>query len=141
MAEFVTPQVEIGQMVIWHPDAEKKIIDPKDFQFGFVTAIGMNSLNINIFSPRSYNMTIKDGVRHIDDPLCRRQERGDEGAWEHTPATKRLQVLTAKVEMLFAKVAREGDKEFAEQARKDAAAAAQEKKAKDEREAKDKKGQ
>lgn len=78
---------EIGDTVLWHPDGDRS---PQPYA-AVVTAIGMESINVNIFDPFSYNLRIKDGVRHIDDPKAKHEATRDSGAWEHTPKTKRLE--------------------------------------------------
>lgn len=84
---------EIGEVVLWHPDAEPS---PKPFA-AIVTAIGMDNVCVNILDPNTMNFRIKDGVHHIDDPKAQHPAIRENGAWEHTPATKRLHKLQKRL--------------------------------------------
>lgn len=83
MAEYshVVPPPEIGDVVLWYQEG-----DPDSPPFAaHVTAIGLDSLTLNIMDPSVRNYSIKDGVRHISDPYCRRAETKDAGGWEYRP--------------------------------------------------------
>lgn len=60
---------------------------------GFVTKLGHDSVCLSILHPNNHNFMIRDGVRHVSDPRTRQVELAEQGAWEHTPATLRLQKL------------------------------------------------
>lgn len=84
---------ELGQMVYWYPDGDRH----QEPLPAVVTGIGSNSLNLNIFDRNSYNLRIRDGVRHVDDPAMKRDEQRESGGWQHTPATLRLRELEQKL--------------------------------------------
>lgn len=87
------PAVDIGDLVWWYADG-KRGDRPS---VAIVTAIGMQSLNLNVISPMHYQFSIRDGVRHLDDPRSKQIERVECGAWEHRPQHLRLQSLEALV--------------------------------------------
>lgn len=85
--------VAIGDIVWWYADG-KRGDRPS---VAIVTAIGMQSLNLNVISPMHYQFAIKDGVRHVDDPRTKANDKVENGGWEHRPQHLRLQALEALV--------------------------------------------
>lgn len=71
----------VGQMVWWFPGGRA---NEEPFA-AVVTRVGNSSLNLNIFDPFSYNMRIRDGVRHVSEAEASRHEVGEEGAWDWPP--------------------------------------------------------
>ena len=87
MSDFVSPVAELGDIVYWYdtPDSQP--------QPAVVTNIGVKSLCVNIFDPSTYNMRIRDGVRHRKDPEARRPEMRESGCWDYTPRMRRAMEL------------------------------------------------
>lgn len=75
MSKVIEPQ--LGQIVWWYTDGDRHT-EPKA---AVVTKVGQCTLNVNILDPASYNFVIQDGVRHLEDPACRREELKSSGAW------------------------------------------------------------
>lgn len=96
--EYVMPAVEIGDIVRWFPSADRSAESTDQGYVGIVTKVGIETLNINVFSPASYNCWIKDGVRHMSDPKCQHPELRAQGGWEHTPQTLRLHKLLEELQ-------------------------------------------
>lgn len=76
--------------VVWYEGGTRQ-----GSQFGgFVTAFGMGtSVNISLVQPNLNNLTTRDGVKHIDDPTLRPEEKHDNGAWDYTPRLRALMDL------------------------------------------------
>lgn len=89
--------VEVGQIVWWYPDSNRN----QRPSAAIVTAVGSDSVCLAIFSPVSYNLWLRDGVRHIDDPETRAPELLELGCWDYTNAWKDYQDLKKKVESLW----------------------------------------
>lgn len=83
---YEMPAVELGMPVYWFPDGDQS---QQPFA-GFVTKVGHDNVCVNILMPDSYNMRIKDGVRHMSDPLVRRKETQDAGGWDYQEWYKRI---------------------------------------------------
>lgn len=74
---------EIGDVVLWYPDGDQDA-PPHP---AVVTALGLQSVSLNIMGPDNKNFRVLDGVHHITDPYCRRIETREAGGWSHTPRT------------------------------------------------------
>lgn len=85
----LTRVAELGDVVLWYPDGDRDA-PPHP---AIVTAMGHNSLALNIIGPDNKNFRVVDGVHHITDPYCRRTETRDSGGWGHTPRTLRAMQL------------------------------------------------
>jgi hypothetical protein len=83
---YKTPFVEVGLTVWWYPDGDSRL-QP---HLAFVTAIGQDTVCVNIAAPNSYNFMIRDGARHVSDPRIKEAERREAGAWDYTPFTRRI---------------------------------------------------
>lgn len=94
------PSVELGDMVYWYPAGNTN--DPTS---AVVTRLGHDNLNMNLFTPASYSMPIRDGVRHVSDPN-NSVEANIEGRWDFTPKHKRLEQLEARVTQLLEDLAK-----------------------------------
>lgn len=81
--------VELGMTVHWF-DGGDTTQEPKP---AVVTGVAFNGLNLNIFDKANYNLSIRDGVRHVADPTANEQHKKDDGAWDFTPRDKRLNEL------------------------------------------------
>jgi hypothetical protein len=53
----------------------------------------LGRLCLSVQLPSRYNLSIRDGVPHIDDADAKNPERVESGGWDHTPATKLLMDL------------------------------------------------
>lgn len=82
---------ELGQIVLWYPDADPNA-PPHP---AMVTAVGQEACCLNVFGPDTMNMRIREGARHVSDPLARRAETRSEGSWDFTPRDRRLMRLEA----------------------------------------------
>lgn len=82
---WTPPEVMVGDVVHWYPD---DAIDQKPFA-AVVSAMGMRAVTLSIFNPQSYNLMVRDGVRHRNDPGLRTEDMVEAGVWEHTPRTLR----------------------------------------------------
>ncbi len=82
--DFLMPRVYIGQIVCWYEGGSKG----REPQAAIVTATHQRSLNLNIFDQRSYNMRVRDGVRHLNDPDARDSEKIEVGLWDFTARDK-----------------------------------------------------
>lgn len=84
---------EIGQIVLWYPDGDQ---DAQPYP-AVVTAVGQHALSLSIIDRIFKTFQVKDGVHHISEDYCRRQETKEAGGWDHTPETKRLEQLFAEL--------------------------------------------
>jgi hypothetical protein len=73
--------LQVGMLVNWYADGDPN----QDPLPAMVTRVGIDSCCVNIFDCASYNMRIRDGVRHLTNPRCRREELRESGAWDFTP--------------------------------------------------------
>jgi hypothetical protein len=97
MAEFVMPEVEVGQDVWWY--AQGDLGQPPCA--AKVTGVGQGSLCLSIFQPASYNLAIRDGVRHVTDP--RRRDSPDvleSGLWDYTDRDKKRVEMERRIQAL-----------------------------------------
>jgi hypothetical protein len=85
------PTAEIGDIVYWYPDADHDATPHP----AIVTSDGQYALTLNVMGPDLKTFRIHTGVLHIDHPKARREETREDGAWDHTPGTKRLKELEA----------------------------------------------
>lgn len=97
-----TPTASLGDVVYWYPHGDLAV---PPFA-AVVTKVSAMSLCLNLFDPSSYNMLIRDGVKHVTDPTLRDPERREMGAWDFPPAVKRLRRLEEQFEALVREVRR-----------------------------------
>lgn len=76
----------MGDLVYWHPHGLVEVPP----HCGVVTKVYHQSICINLFDPSSYSMLIRDGVKHVNDPTMRDEERKEMGGWSEHPLAKRL---------------------------------------------------
>lgn len=89
------PEVNVGDLVHWYPDDS---LGQKPFA-AIVNSVGIrSSVGLSIVHPQSYNLMIRDGVRHRQDPLVKADDLAENGFWEHTPMTQMLHDLMGKKE-------------------------------------------
>ena len=94
---FKMPPVEVGQIILWFPHGEASA-EPWP---AIVTRVGHANLCCGIFSPTSYNLMIRDGVRHVSDPQAKKAELLEQGGWDYTPRDKRGMDLEQQVRSLL----------------------------------------
>lgn len=87
------PFVEDGMMVHWYPDGDSR----HQPHIAIVSAIGQDSVCVNIIMPNSYNFMIRDGARHVSDPRIKDAERRESGAWDYTPFTRKVLALLTEL--------------------------------------------
>lgn len=94
------PCVQVGDQVYWYPSGQNS----EEPYAAVVTLVGLGgqTLNLNIFDPLSYNLRIRDGVRHISDPRCKAVEFREQGCWDLTPREKDYRALKRQVQELLA---------------------------------------
>ena len=102
MNDYRMPQVELGDTVYWFPGATTTL-DP---HVAIVTGVGGRCVNVNLLVPNSYNMGIRDGVRHCSDPGAKAPELQESGGWMHR---KEFWQLRAEREAAKAKAREEAD--------------------------------
>jgi len=94
----VPPPVELGEIVLWYEDG-----DPGQRPLpALVTAVGNQTLNLNIFSPELQNMRVRDGVLHLSQEGCGSKYNREGGGWDLTPQGRRLRALVEVVRELEA---------------------------------------
>lgn len=93
------PSVQVGDHVYWYPGGQTS----EEPYAAVVTAVGLGgqTLNLNLFDPLSYNLRIRDGVRHVSDPRCREVEFREQGCWDLTPREKEYRALKRQVQELL----------------------------------------
>lgn len=84
--QYRMPAAEVGLPVLWYPGGDRN----QQPAAAVVTAIGFDTLNLNLMMPQTYTMLIRDGVRHIDDKRAKTPELAENGAWDYAPWYKRL---------------------------------------------------
>lgn len=82
---FASPALERGDIVYWYDGGARSSAG----HVAIVTNVGSATICVNIVDPNSYNMRIRDGVRHLDDPRARDSELQENGAWDYTPRMRR----------------------------------------------------
>lgn len=95
---YEMPAVEVGQLVIWFPTGAKS----NDGLPAIVTNVHARTVALSVFSLNTYNLLLRDGVRHVGDPTSRQTELMESGAWDHTAAHRRLLDLDQRLEALQA---------------------------------------
>ena len=94
---FDMPVVQIGQIVLWHPDTA----NPAEACPAIVTRVFTDSVSLSVLRHDRNFLEPIDGVRHKDDPQTHRLELRDYGGWSHTSATLETQKLQGDMDALF----------------------------------------
>lgn len=86
---FLQPHVNVGDTVLFAtgPDTEPAA--------SLVTKVGHNHICIAHFDPLYRGVQVKDGVRHRDDPLYRKESA--EGYWYFSKHEEDLRTIVAHV--------------------------------------------
>lgn len=93
---FKMPAIELGDVVFWFPGGSESA-DP---HVAMVTKVGAETIHLNVFATNTYNLLLRDGVRHLTDPNAKRFETSENGAWDYTPRHKRLLKMEAQINAL-----------------------------------------
>jgi hypothetical protein len=88
---FKMPPAQLGDIVMFFPMADRPSGTQNTGHVAIVTAIGIDSLNLNVLAPNNHNLMIRDGVRHMDDPKCQHPELRMQGGWDYTPQHVRME--------------------------------------------------
>ncbi len=86
------PLPSVGQIVCWYAGSDRN----QDPHAAVVTSVGGDSVCVSIFDKSSYNLQIRDGVRHLDDERSRKDYGREVGAWDYTDRDKLLDLLLNK---------------------------------------------
>ena len=84
---YVPPPVEAGQVVLWSYGQGERPTP------ALVISVATKTLNLSIHMDSIKDHVLKNGVRHINDPILRTQPAHDQGVWDLTPRDKRLNAL------------------------------------------------
>lgn len=93
---YEMPAVEVGQIVTWFPTGAKS----NDGLPAMVTKVSPRTVYLSVFGLNTYNLMLRDGVRHVGDAAARATEFLENGAWDHTAAHYRLLELQNKIKSL-----------------------------------------
>ena len=90
---FEMPEVEIGQIVLWYHGGQRSSPPAA----AMVLAVYKERIDLQIFAVPGVHAYIpgpgKRGVRHMADPATRANEKSEDGCWEHTTWTKKIQAM------------------------------------------------
>lgn len=86
---FKMPPVEVGEVVLFYPDGDKKN-DPSP---AVVTHIGEQALALAAIVQDTQNLNPLYGVRHVADPSLVKADVRSHGAWDYGPVHKELREL------------------------------------------------
>lgn len=97
---FEMPKIRVGDIVLHHqggtraPGARPAMVVQVN-NINEKTSPNGTSLALAVFDPASYNLAIRDGVRHVDDPMVRIQsdETRSQGVWDLTPQSLEIAEL------------------------------------------------
>ena len=93
---YEMPAVEVGQVVTWFPTGAKS----NEGLPAIITKVHPRTVALSVFSLNTYNLLLRDGVRHVADPTARQTELMESGAWDHTAAHYRMLELVMRIEHL-----------------------------------------
>lgn len=93
------PTISVGELVLWSNGG----LDEEARSPALVTNIGDRTIQLSVFSAAHGQAKCKDGVYHIDDPLRKKGNRGDNGCWEYGPGMKLLIAVISDLEFLTGK--------------------------------------
>jgi hypothetical protein len=98
----------VGEVVLWYPDCDRGA-EPLA---ALVTGSG-ETLNLNIFDRSSYNLRVRDGVRHAADPRSQNPAARESGSWDWHPLSLLVRRLADEVAQLRAALAAQAPKKGA----------------------------
>jgi hypothetical protein len=97
--QFVMPEIRVGTVVLFYVGADRNQVP----QAAMVTGVGHRNLVLSVFAPNTYNLLIRDGVRHMHDPdLLHNVDTREMGGWDYTHEHRMLIELQEKVKYLMA---------------------------------------
>jgi hypothetical protein len=95
---FKMPEIKIGTLVLFYVGADRTQVPAA----AMVTGIGQRNVILSVFQPNTYNLLIRDGVRHMNDPdLNHNADIREMGGWDYTDDYKLLLELKEKVSYLM----------------------------------------
>lgn len=90
-----------GMPALWYPYSETS----SKPHVAWVTTVGRDGIvSLAILSPNSRGFMLKDGVRHKDDPACKKPELKEYGCWDYTQEHRDREVLVRRVNDMEAMV-------------------------------------
>lgn len=89
METFRMPDVQIGDTVLWYPDANQSHDDTPSP--AIVTRVSERTISVSVVGEGIPGLNCYDGVRHISDPSLRRAEIRANGGWDYLPRQKEQQ--------------------------------------------------
>lgn len=93
---YEMPVVDVGDIVTWFPTGAKS----NEGLPAIITKVHPRTVALSVFSLNTYNLLLRDGVRHVGDPAARQTELMESGAWDHTAAHYRLLAMEEMVKEL-----------------------------------------
>jgi len=96
--EYRMPKISVGDRISFNPDPHQEIP-----QSGIVTAVGQETICVNLFARDTYTMPVRDGVRHISDPKSKLQHNLESGLWDYLPQEKAMEKRLAAIEAALAR--------------------------------------
>lgn len=79
--DFKPPPIRIGDPVLWSYGGTKAEAKCP----GVVTQVGDRTIQVSYWGPGWAGAQTRDGVYHKDDPLRKKGDRHESGAWEYSP--------------------------------------------------------
>lgn len=92
---FQMPPIEVGDMVLYFADGSRSS-QPTP---AVVTKAGRANISLSVFDEHRTQFRVPTGVMHVDDPRIA-NAYNDSGAWDYTPAAKRLSEAMQFLKML-----------------------------------------
>lgn len=84
MNDFKLPNIEVGEVVLWYPTANRY----EEPAVAFVTHRGERTLALSVIVKDMPTLHCVDGVRHVDDPALLKIKDPPAGAWDFKPSRK-----------------------------------------------------
>lgn len=98
--DYYGPRVELGDVVLWYPQGN--VNQPPSA--AIVSRVGNANLCVTVLDPNLVNPIQREGVYHVSDPRCKRQETMENGAWDYTKTHQRFLKVEAQLQELNAPV-------------------------------------
>lgn len=96
--KYVMPEVEVGDVVLWHDSGEAE-----PTAMALVQAVGTETLSLAVSGEGYQNFLVKSGVRHKDHPNKEIVRQTGEGVWTHRPGYLKLLERLAFLEAAIVK--------------------------------------
>lgn len=98
-AEYVMPPIHRGVTVFWYPD-NKRSTSP---HIAVVTHVDQRSLQLTLLPTGIRQLSVRDGVRHVDDPKTKEMEMVRTGCWDYTDDAKEWDAFRRKIEGILSR--------------------------------------